>query len=417
MKKIHGNVAIGQMGGPTSVINASLVGILKGLNNHDFSGKIYMPEGGVKGFLNGKFNVLVSIPNETDLDPLSKTPGSDAISSRDKADESKCEIIHKRCEMLDIRHLFLIGGNDTAENARIIGDFAKTKGYGLSVVHVPKTIDCDLRGNDHTPGFPSAATAAANFVARMNYENRSMGGIDIFVLMGRDSSFLALSTALARKNPIDAPHLIYPSEILFDAERFISEIKIQLSINRSYGRNGVFVVVSEGIKVSCDKKERLFFEELVRDFQLPVERDAHGNVKLDDLVLATGLKKLVLTNLGEKSLRVSANAPNYLIRCAQCTELDRTEAINVGLKAVESVATEALQTGTIRIIRISNEPYLVQYAAESDLTLVARDSRQIPRDFIAESGNNVSQEFIKWSSPLISEVFSGFELKRDILQL
>ncbi len=413
-----GNVAIGQMGGPTPVINASLVGILNALAKHGFRGKIYMPEGGVRGFVEGKFNLLDDklFKEKKLLEILSRTPGSDGISSRDKADDTKCQIIIERCKALGINTLFLIGGNDTAENARIIAEFARKSSQRLKVFHVPKTIDCDLLVNDHTPGFPSAATMLATVVARINYENRSMGGVNLVVTMGRDSSYLALATAAAKHEETDAPHLIYPSEIEFDPDQFVADIKKKMEEMKAKGRNGVVVVVSEGIRVRKDGKLVLYFEDLAAQFNLPVKRDAHGNVRMNNPLLSFGLELMINQKWGDKSPRITSDVPNYLPRCWEATDLDRSEAIAVGEAAV-SAAYGDLDSGTIILRRKSGSPYKCEMIVEPDISKVAKLAKPVPRDFVNAEGNYPSEKFLAWVKPLMGEVFRGASIPRNIIQI
>jgi len=415
MRRLAGNVAIGQMGGPTPVVNASLVGVLQRLERHGFRGRAYMPVGGVKGFVDGRFNVLAEPLSRlpVDAEKLKRTPGSDAFSSRMKADEEKCIIILERCRQLDIHYLFLIGGNDTAETAQSIDAATKAAGYELFVFHIPKTIDCDLRNNDHTPGYPSAATAAANFVARLNYESRSMSAIEIVVLMGRESSYLSLATAFAKNgDPAKAPHLIYPCEVLFDADRFIEDLRA------AYARagGGIVVVVSEGIRVPNGQGTVLFFEKLAEEFGLPVERDSYGNIRIDDLMLATGLGRLVRSRLGRTGLRLSVDVPNYLLRCAEATELDVQEAYRAGTEAVDIVIQQQRPSGSVTLQRRSSRPYALSLEI-ADLTSMAGAASRAPPEFINTDGNYPSEAFMEWARPLMGPVFRGTELPRTIVTL
>lgn len=405
------------MGGPTPVINASLAGVLVALEKHGFEGRTYMPEGGVKGFVSGAYNVLSEpvskVFSHAELERFKRTPSSDTIASRDKANDEKCGIIHEECRKLDIHSLFLIGGNDTAENARIIQRFAQEAGYELAVLHIPKTIDCDLKENDHTPGFPSAATFLVDSVARLDYERRGMNELNMVVVMGRDASYLALSTALANRGDLlKGPHLIYPAEVIFEPDRFVEDVLTEVARIRSQaGLNSLQVVFSEGIRIGetdARGKHPLYYEKLADEYGLKVERDSFGNVRMNDLLLAEGLVRMAKHRLGKQFSRYTGNAPNYLPRCAKATELDVREAFEAGEQAVMHASNGAM-SGSIALVRNSysaHTDYGGRYTYGIDYRLVgledvAKIAKSVPRGWINEAGNYPSYAFMHWVEPLV----------------
>ncbi|MCC7407992.1 MAG: diphosphate--fructose-6-phosphate 1-phosphotransferase, partial [Phycisphaeraceae bacterium] len=206
--KLKGNVVIGQSGGPTAVINQSLVGVVEALRDRRGSAKILGAHHAVKGVVNEDFIELHDIPQDR-LDRVAQTPSSALGSSRDKPDEAYCKKILDVFAKQNVRYFFYIGGNDSSDTCRIVNELAKKDGYPLRCFHVPKTIDNDLVHNDHTPGFGSAAKFVAQAFIGDNLDNRALPGIKINVIMGRHAGFLTAASMLARQNPVDGPHLIY----------------------------------------------------------------------------------------------------------------------------------------------------------------------------------------------------------------
>src|SRR6185369_15448845 len=224
---IPGNAAIGQSGGPTAVINQSLVGVVEGLRlGLHATGHVKKILGmchGVRGLTKsggGNFHDLTSTHQDT-LDRLALTPSAALGSTRDKPDEAYCARILEACRQHDIRYFFYIGGNDSSDTCRIIREMAKSTGYDLRCFHVPKTVDNDLVENDHTPGYPSAARFVAMACMADFLDNISLPGIKINVIMGRNAGFLTAASALARRQDLpegegtDGPQLIYLPEVPF----------------------------------------------------------------------------------------------------------------------------------------------------------------------------------------------------------
>lgn len=277
----RGKAAIGQSGGPTAVINQSLVGVVEGLRmGLCASGHVTKVLGmrhGVRGLVKDDFVDLTDMHQDR-LDALALTPSAGLGSTRDKPDAAYCERILEGCRRNDIRYYFYVGGNDSSDTCRIVSEMAQATGYDLRCFHVPKTVDNDLKENDHTPGFPSAARFVAMACMADFMDNISLPGIKINVVMGRHAGFLTAASALARRRDrafdesptasTDGPQLIYCPEVPFDMDRFVADVD---AIYRVKGR--CHIVVSEGIS---DAQGKPIGATLIKNAQV----DAHGNVQL-----------------------------------------------------------------------------------------------------------------------------------------
>lgn len=391
MGALKGNAIIGQSGGPTAVINQSLVGCVEGLRLSSDIGKIYAARHAVSGMVKEDFLDLTDTPQDF-LDRIANTPSSAAGSSRDKPDAAYCERIFKVLEKHNIRYFFYAGGNDSSDTCRIINELAKKTGYELRSFHIPKTIDNDLVINDHTPGFGSAAKFVASAFMGDNLDNKALPGIKINIVMGRHAGFLTAASVLGRTRDTDGPHLVYVPEVAFDEEKFISDVE------RVYSKLGrCLIAVSEGIHDAHGNA-------IVTKLQEDVEKDAHGNVQLSGTgALGDLLSDLVKDKLGarlQKKLRVRADTFGYLQRCFPgcISEIDQVEARAAGRKAAE-LAVEGHQDGSVAIIRTSDDPYQVEFK-RIELSDVAAKTRHLPTEWIIDDCQ-ISDEFIKYGSPLI----------------
>ena len=263
MKK--GNMLIAQSGGPSMVINQSLVGAVLAARENRAVGKIFGALNGIQGILDERFIDLRKESRST-LEAVANTPASALGSVRRKPTPEDCQAIFKVLRKLEIRYFFYIGGNDSAETVHIINEEAVKAEYGISCFHIPKTIDNDLRENDHTPGYGSAARFVACAIKGDDLDNRALGGVKIDVIMGRNAGFLTAAAALARTEADDGPHLIYLPERAFSMDRFVKDVKAAM---KRYGR--CVVAVSEGIT------DRTGTPILAAYTQ---ETDSHGNVQL-----------------------------------------------------------------------------------------------------------------------------------------
>ncbi len=405
---LSGNAVIGQSGGPTAVINQSLVGVIQGLVSglvaSDHVGHVYGMKHGVSGLTdthNGGLVDLAGLSTET-LEQIARAPAAALGSTRHKPDEAYCERILEGCRQHNIRYFFYIGGNDSADTCRIVSEEAAAAGYEMRCFHVPKTIDNDLRENDHTPGFPSAARFVTLAFMGDSLDNASLGGIKINVIMGRHAGFLTAAAALARGKSresgeayrYDAAHLIYVPEVPFSTERFLRDV------DQVYSRIGrCQIAVSEGI---CDEAGNPMGPQLAAS----LEHDAHGNVQLSGTgALGDELAELVkkeLTPEGGKAPRVRADTFGYLQRCwPEPSLIDAAEARAVGHYAA-ALAAEGGSDASIVIRREDSGAYR-SAVGHVELSKVARHTRHMPPELLGGE-SDVSLAFYDYCEPLIGEV-------------
>ncbi len=380
-----GKILVAQGGGPTAVINQSLVGVVLEARRFRNVTRIYGALHGVRGIVDEEF---VDLTQETshNLELVAATPSSALGSTRDKPDLKYCEKIFEVLKAHEIEHFFYIGGNDSSDTVRIVSEQARAAGYPLRAIHIPKTIDNDLVGNDHTPGFPSAARFVAQAFAGANLDNASLPGVYVGVVMGRHAGFLTAASALGKKFPDDGPHLIYLPERVFSIEQFLADVK------QTYARFGRCVVaVSEGIHdASGEPVATLLAKE--------VERDAHGNVQLSGTgALADLLCDEIKEKLGIK--RVRGDTFGYLQRSfiGCVSDVDQREAREVGEKAVQ-FAMWGDRDGSVAIKRTGF------YSADYELLpleAVAGKTRTMEDEFIDEKGTGVTDAFRLYLRPLL----------------
>jgi 6-phosphofructokinase 1 len=393
---IEGNAVVGQGGGPTAVINQSLVGVVETLRDHMRIPNILGMRHGVKGMVNGDLLNFNTVDPYT-LEEVSKAPSAALGSTRDKPDTAYCERIFDTCKRHDIRYFFYIGGNDSSDTCRIVNKIADSSGYELRCFHVPKTIDNDLLENDHTPGFPSAARFVAWSFAADDRDNAALPGIKINVIMGRHAGFLTAASAMARSRDdgSDGPHLIYVPERKFDLDRFAADV------DRVYTKHGrCLIAVSEGIQNEDGVAIAAVMSER--------ERDAHGNIQLSgsgalgDMLSDFLKKKLKTPGGGGKAPRVRADTFGYTQRCwADPSPVDSFEARQVGRAAARLAMTGNID-GSIAIKRTGNNPYRSEFV-RVDLDKVAGKTRHMPEEFL-KGHNDVSQEFIDYLRPLLGPI-------------
>jgi 6-phosphofructokinase 1 len=387
--KLSGNAVVGQSGGPTCVINQSLIGIIETLRGSGLE-TILGCHHGVRGIIENDFIELQNIPQDR-LDRVATTPSAALGTSRDKPDSEYCRRIFERFEEHNVRYFFYIGGNDSADACRIVNDLAKEQGYELRCFHVPKTIDNDLMFNDHTPGFGSAAKFVAMAFIGDNLDNRALPGIKIDVVMGRNAGFLTAASVLARQHADDGPHLIYVPEMDFDEHRFLRDVD---RVYTKYGR--CLIAVSEGIHHADGTP---MMTRLSEEF----EHDAHGNVQLSGTgALGDFLAQLIRTKLDDR-LRVRADTFGYMQRSfAGCTSsVDALEARQAGQSAAGLALADEVD-GSVSIQRIGNDPYQVEYR-RVELSDVATRTRTLDPEFI-DDGNNITSAYRDYLVPLVGRM-------------
>lgn len=385
LMKLEGKVVIAQGGGPTAVINQSLVGAALEARKFSQVTRVYGALYGVQGIVNEDF---VDLTQETthNLEQVADTPSSALLSTRDKPDEAYCKEIFKVLKAHDVRYFFYIGGNDSSDTVRIVNEQAQQAEYEFRAIHIPKTIDNDLVLNDHTPGYGSAARFVASAFSGVNLDNRALPGVYIGVVMGRHAGFLTAASALAQKYPDDGPHLIYLPERPFHRENFLKDVK---RVYDQYGR--CVIAVSEGI---VDASGTPMMAKLAKE----VETDAHGNVQLSGTgMLGDLLCDLVKTKL--KIKRVRSDTFGYLQRSflGCVSDVDQREAREVGERAAHYAIWYNLD-GSISIQRTGY--YSVNYQLEK-LSDIARKTRHMPDNFINATGNGITDDFKYYLRPLI----------------
>jgi 6-phosphofructokinase 1 len=316
---------------------------------------------------------------------VAQTPSSGLCSTRDKPDVAYCREIFKVCQAHDVRYFFYIGGNDSADTCRIVNEEAEKSGYELRVIHIPKTIDNDLKVTDHCPGYGSAAKYVAQAFSGANLDNRAIPGVYIGVVMGRHAGFLTAASCLAKKYPDDGPHLIYVPEKAFTKERFVKDVQAAYS---KYGR--CVVAVSEGIVDGKGKAIASLFTG--------GEKDSHGNVQLS----GTGALGDLLSSWvkeGTEIKRVRADTFGYIQRSflGCVSEVDQSEAREVGEKAAQYAIWHNMD-GSVAIKRVGD--YAVEYFL-ARLQDVARDAISMPSKYINASGNYVTEAFRSYVRPLV----------------
>ncbi len=378
-------ILVAQGGGPTAVINQSLVGAVLEARKFADVGRVYGAHHGVRGIIEED---LIDLSQETshNLEMVARTPSSALGSTRDKPDAAYCREIFKVLQAHEISAFFYIGGNDSSDTVRIVSEEAKKDNYPLRCIHIPKTIDNDLVGNDHTPGFPSAAKFVAQAFAGADLDNASLPGVYVGVVMGRHAGFLTAASALGRKFPNDGPHLIYVPERTFEVDKFLAEVK---SVYDRLGR--CVIAVSEGIHDASG-------EPIVTKLTSDVERDAHGNVQLSGTgALADLLCEEIKNKLNIK--RVRGDTFGYLQRSflGCVSDVDQHEAREVGEKAVQ-YAMWGERDGSVAIKRVGD--YATAYEL-MPLENVAGKTRVMEDELLAASGSDVTEAFVRYLRPLL----------------
>lgn len=389
-KKLTGNMLIAQSGGPTMVINQSLIGAVTEAKKHKASiKKIYGALHGIAGILGENF-IDLGKESAATLEAVANTPSSMLGSVRKKPTKEDCVAIFKVLQKYNIRFFFYIGGNDSAETTHIINEEARSYGYEMQCYHICKTIDNDLKENDHTPGFGSGARFVAQAFMGDNLDNRALPGVKINIIMGRHAGFLTAAAALARVYPDDGPHLIYLPERPFSLEKFVADVQ---AVYKKHGR--CLVAVSEGI---ADENGTAIAAKFIK------EVDSHGNVQLSG---SGALGDLLAKEIKEKAQisRVRADTFGYLQRsfAGLVSGVDAKEARAVGQKAVQSAVAGKFANGSIAIKRKPGKKYAV-YFERVELRNVAKETRHMPDNFINKEANDVTKAFIDYAKPIVGKL-------------
>ncbi len=382
-------LVVGQSGGPTPVINASLAGVISEAQKHDCFSGIYGLVHGIEGALKEE---LLDLKTETaaNLELLAHTPASALGSCRHKLSDDDYDRILEVFGGHNVRHFIYIGGNDSMDTCHRIAQVAATSGYDMQVMGVPKTIDNDLAFTDHCPGYGSAARFLALATRDTGRDLEAMATFDdvtILEAMGRNTGWLTAASVLGKETEDEAPHLVYVPEVPFDEQCFLDDV------TRVHDRLGwVFVVVSEGIR---DADGQFIGQHKLRGGG----SDAFGHVVHS---LTTGVAAY-LTDVVREGLGLQARflRPSLIERAmsACVSETDRKEAWQVGVDAVTHLV--AGRSGyMVTLERVSDDPYHWETGLAS-LDEVANAEKLLPSDFINNAGDMPTQRFRDYGLPLI----------------
>jgi 6-phosphofructokinase len=380
------NAVVGQSGGPTGVINASLVGVIEEARKYPEIENLYGAIHAVAGVVKDEFIDLRNLPTAT-LELVAASPSSALGSSRDKPDAESCRKILEVFQKRNIRYFFYIGGNDSANTLHFIDKMATEAGYELRAFHIPKTVDNDLLVTDHCPGYGTAAKFVACALIGDDLDNRAMGGIKIDCIMGRHAGFLTAASVLGRQRDDDGPHLVYIPERPVILDKFIGDVE---GVYKKLGR--CVVAISEGI---CDTDSVAWAKKIPGLDEV----DAHGNIQLSGTgALADFLAQQVRSQLGVN--RVRADTFGYLQRsfAGLQSEVDAREARWCGRHAVQYAMQE--QSGSVAIRRTGNGKDYAVELFRTELANVAQKTKSVPDEFINEDGNGITDAFVEYALPL-----------------
>ena len=391
MSAVKGNAVVGQSGGPTAAINATLSGVIKGAFASEYIDKIYGMQHGAEGLIHKKFTLLNEVfANQDDLTLLELTPAAGLGSCRLKLPkyEEKPEVykdIFATFEEMNIKYFFYIGGNDSMDMVNKLSGYAAKIGSDVRVIGVPKTVDSDLMGTDHTPGYGSAAKYVATTVQEIVRDCAvyTTKAVTIVEVMGRDAGWLTASAGLPRLIGCGAPDLIYMPEVDFCLEEFYEDVEKEFA-----KKPNLVIAVCEGIRFADGA--------YVGEGAQSGVRDTFGHKYLSGT--AKYLTELVKEKFGCKVRAVDLNLPQ---RCAahigSLTDIE--ESVAIGKAAVEAAVSG--KTGvTMAFIRKSTEPYVIEIGSV-DVAEVANQVYKVPREFINERGNNVTDGCLRHILPLI----------------
>ena len=402
MAFLKGNAVVGQSGGPTSAINATLAGVIRGAleaQKEGIIGKLFGMQNGIEGFLAERLVDLTErFKGGVDLDALERTPAAALGSCRRKLKdpETDPEAYAAMLEIFkkyDIRYFFYIGGNDSMDTVNKLSRYAKDNDFEMRVVGVPKTIDNDLYATDHTPGFGSAAKFVATTVKeiRRDISVYTMKAVTIVEIMGRDAGWLTASSALPALTG-DAPDLIYLPERHFDIEAFVADIN---ELQKT--KPALLVAVSEGIKFADGR--------YVGEGTQSGAVDVFGHKYL----AGTGkvLEDVVKNRIGCKVRSIELSLPQ---RCAAhiLSKTDIDESVTIGKAAVKS-AIDGKTGVMMTFVRECGEPYRVSIGT-ADISGIANAIRIVPDEFINERANGITEAGIRYLAPLTyGEAYPEYE--------
>ena len=390
-KKLYGNAVVGQSGGPTAAINATLAGVICGALASEEIGTLYGMRNGVEGLLEERLvDLSAYFDSEYKLTTLENTPAAVLGSCRKKlpkVGEDDCfyqkliEIFKKH----DIRYFFYIGGNDSMDTVAKLSEYTKSNDYEMRIMGVPKTIDNDLVGTDHTPGFGSAAKYIATTVSEIIRDCAvyTRDAVTIVEIMGRDAGWLTAASAVGRLIGVPAPDLVYLPEVAFDMQEFFCSVREALTVHPN-----VVVAVSEGARFADGR--------YVGEGKQSGVTDVFGHKYLSGTGKA--LEVAIKEEIGCKVRSVELNLPQ---RCAShlASATDLRESVCVGKEAVYA-AVRGVSREMMTIERVSEDPYTF-HISHKNISEIANKVRPVPREFINDKGNHVTDECLRYILPLI----------------
>ncbi len=388
MKK---NAVVGQSGGPTAVINASLYGtVYEALNREDEIGTVYGMINGIEGFLNDQVMDMAPLEESKELELIRTTPGSYLGSCRYKLPEDLNDPVYPqlfaRFEAYNIGYFFYIGGNDSMDTVSKLSRYAEKISSNIRVIGIPKTIDNDLVETDHTPGFGSAAKYVASTVREIAvdasvYDNKK--SVTIVEIMGRHAGWLTAASALARKFEHDNPVLIHLPETDFDQDAFIEKVRTSLETTPN-----LVVCISEGIHDNTGT--------FICEYSNDVGTDTFGH----KMLTGSGkyLENLVKERLGVKVRSVELNV------CQRCSssmlsKTDQKEAIASGAYGVKA-ALNGASGKMVAFERLDGDDYQIDYVLK-DVNVICNQEKCVPVTWITADGSDVTEDFIRYARPLI----------------
>ncbi|GKX28326.1 pyrophosphate--fructose 6-phosphate 1-phosphotransferase [Vallitalea longa] len=385
------NCLIAQSGGPTTVINASLSGaIATALESTDIE-IIYGAINGIQGVLNENLINLTSIflNNKDYLETLKTTPSMFLGSCRYRLshyqeNEDEYIRIFDLLQKLDIRYFFYIGGNDSMDTVLKLYEYAQLKNIDINIIGIPKTIDNDLYGTDHTPGFGSAAKYVATTMLEIAHDAYiyDVESVTIVEIMGRNAGWLTAASALSRNEYNPSPDLIYLPEVTFSISTFLDDVRTVLK-----NKKNVIIAVSEGIR-SANENYIAASEALATD------TFGHARLKGTAKTLGHIIERTLKCKVRSIELNVLQRSAMHI---ASLTDIN--EAFSIGEQAVK-YALDGISGEMMTIIRYQNDPY-EHKIFHSDIKEIANREKQIPREWINDKGNDITQELVDYIRPLI----------------
>ncbi|WP_167955387.1 6-phosphofructokinase [Anaerosporobacter faecicola] len=384
------NCLIAQSGGPTTAINSSLAGVIHQAIQATNVDQIYGSLNGIQGVLKDDLVNLTSSFEDSSkkLMTLIHTPSMFLGSCRYKLadpldDDSDYHTIFQQFLKYNIKYFFYIGGNDSMDTVDKLSAFALQHHIDIQIIGIPKTIDNDLSCIDHTPGFGSAAKYIASSMLEIAHDTYiyDTKSVTIVEIMGRNAGWLTAASALARTEYSDAPHLIYLPETPFSTSAFVQDVR-----NKLKDRKHVIVAVSEGIK------------DLDGQY---ISANSTGTDQFGHVMLSGTGKYLEILIRDTIGCKVRSIELNVLQRCAShiSSQTDLDEAYTLGKEAF-LLAAKGETAKMVTLTRTSNDPYTVSYS-NTDVSNVANVEKQIPKEWITSSGNDITKELLDYLYPLI----------------